>query len=126
MKTLKSEILALAAGALLAAAAITPSQAATAVDRWIADSQYALQSRVAQAGLADDGKAVTIRIKATADDKRYAPQVERSSGSADFDIAVREALKGVKLAPPPVEITGRGVTFTLGETAPAGASASAD
>lgn len=119
---MKTELLALTAGALLAAATITPVQAATAVDRWIADSQYTLQSRVAQAGLADDGKVVTIRIKATADDKRYAPKVEHSSGSADFDIAVGEALKGVKLAPPPVEINGRGVTFILGETPAGGAS----
>ena len=114
---MKTQRLSLAAGALLSVASLTSAFAATAADRWIADSRAALQARVAEAGLADDGKAVAIRIKATSDDKRYAPKVERSSGSADYDVAVRDALKGVKLTAPPVELNGRGVTFTLGQPA---------
>lgn len=114
---MKTQLLSLAAGALLSAASLTAAFAATAADRWISDSRAALQARVAEAGLADDGKAVAIRIKATGDDKRYAPTIERSSGSADYDLAVRGALKGVKLPAPPVELNGRRVTFTLGQPA---------
>lgn len=112
---MKTQLLGLAAGALLSVAAASTALAATAADRWIAEATAKLQARVAEAGLADDGKAVGIRIKATSDDKRYAPSVARTSGSADFDNAVREALDGVKLPAPPVELNGRGVTFTLGQ-----------
>lgn len=114
---MKTQLIALAAGALLSAASLTSAYAATASDRWIVEARAALQAKVAEAGLADDGKAVVIRIKATADDKRYAPAVERSSGSADYDLAVRDALDGVKLPAPPVELNGRRVTFTLGQPA---------
>jgi hypothetical protein len=114
---MKTQLTALAAGALLSVASISTAFAATAADRWIADARAALQARVAEAGLADDGKAVAIRIKATSDDKRYAPSVERSSGSSDFDLAVRDSLRGVKLPAPPIELNGRGVTFTLGAPA---------
>lgn len=114
---MKTQRLSLAAGALLSALSISTAFAATASDRWIADARAVLQARVAEAGLADDGKTVSIRIKATADDKRYAPSVARSSGSADFDQAVRDSLDGVKLPRPPIELNGRGVTITLGETA---------
>ena len=126
MKIMKTQLLSLAAGALLSAASLAPAQAATAADRWLADARTALEAKVASAGLHDDGKAVVIKIRATADNKRYAPTVERSSGSADFDLAVRDALKGVKLAPPPVELNGRGVSFTLGEAAAGGASTGAN
>ncbi len=121
---MKTQLTSLAAGALLSALSLSTAFAATASDRWIADARAVLQARVADAGLADDGKTVAIRLKATADDKRYAPAVARSSGSADFDLAVRDALSGVKLPAPPIELNGRGVTFTLGETA--GASATGD
>jgi hypothetical protein len=122
---MKTQFLGLAAGALLSVAAASTALAATAADRWIAEAGAALQARVARAGLADDGKAVAIRIKATADDKRYAPKVARTSGSADFDNAVRESLDGVKLPLPPIELNGRGVTFTLGQPTD-GAHAAAD
>jgi|GEM_PF-1554214 len=121
---MKTQLLSLAAGALLSVASLASAQAATASDRWLADARAALEAKVAAAGLHDDGKAVVIKIKATADTKRYAPTVERSSGSADFDVAVRDAIKGVKLAPPPVELNGRGVSFTLGQTVAGAAAAS--
>lgn len=112
---MKTQLIALATGALLSATALTTAFAATASDRWLADTRQSLEARVAEAGLNDDGKSVVIRIKATDDHKRYAPTIERSSGSADFDIAVRDSLKGIKLAQPPIELHGRGVTFTLGQ-----------
>ena len=114
---MKTQLLPLAAGALLSVASLSTALAASASDQWLAEARAALQARVAAAGLDDDGKTVAIRLKATADDKRYAPTVARSSGSADYDVAVRGALAGVKLPAPPIELNGRGVTFTLGQTA---------
>lgn len=121
---MKTQLLPLAAGALLSVATLSNAFAATPSEQWLAEARAALQARVAAAGLHDDGKTVAIRLKATADDKRYAPAVARSSGSADYDQAVRGALAGIKLPAPPIELNGRGVTFTLGTVALGPASGS--
>lgn len=121
---MKTQLTTLAAGLLLSAALGAAAHASPASDRWVADASAALQARVAQAGLADDGKAVTIRIKAVRDYREYSPRVKESSGSTDYDNAVRDALKGVRLPVPPTELTGRAVAFTLGQPA-TGASAAA-
>lgn len=114
---MKIQLFPLVAGALLSVAAATSVHATPAADQWVAESRATLQARVAEAGLADDGKAVTIRVKAVRDHKDYAPSVKQSSGSTDYDAAVRAALKGVRLPAPPAELNGRSVAFTLGEPA---------
>lgn len=122
---MKTQLTSLAAGLLLSAALGAAAHASPASDQWVADARTALQSRVADAGLADDGKAVVIRIKAVRDYKDYAPAVKETSGSSDYDKAVRDALKGVRLPAPPSELSGRTVAFTLGQPA-TGASAAAN
>jgi hypothetical protein len=122
---MKTQLITLAAGLLLSTASATAANATPASDQWVADASVALQARVADAGLADDGKAVVIRIKAVRDYKDYAPSVKESSGSADYDQAVRNALKGVRLPAPPNELSGRAVAFTLGQPV-AGASVAAN
>ncbi len=119
---MKTQLLSLAAGTLLSAALFANAHAATPSERWIAESRAALEASINAAGLADDGKAVAITIKAAEDQKGYAPRIVRSSGSTDYDAAVREAVKTVKLGAPPVELRGRGVTFTLGTASAGGAS----
>lgn len=125
-KTMKTQLLPLAAGALLSVASLSTAFAASDSEQWLADARAALQARVAAAGLDDDGKTVAIRVNASPDSRRYAPSVARSSGSPDFDVAVRAALTGVRLPAPPVSLNGRGVTFTLGQPAADGAATGAD
>lgn len=119
---MKTQILAFAAGALLAVAPFAAAQASPDADRWLADSQAALQARVAQAGLDNDGRVVVIRIKASDSFRDYGAQVAETSGSADFDNAVKTALKGVRLTTPPVDLSGRRVSFALGEAPASGPS----
>ncbi|MES2033219.1 MAG: TonB C-terminal domain-containing protein [Pseudomonadota bacterium] len=120
---MKTQIIAFAAGALLAVVPLAAAQASADADRWLAESQAALQARITQAGLNDDGRVVVIRIKASESFRDYGAQVAESSGSADFDNAVKTALKGVRLSTPPIDLSGRRVSFTLGETPPVVASA---
>ena len=122
---MKTQLTTLAAGALLSAVLLTTAQAATPAERWIADSRAAIAARLDAAGLADDGKVVAVTIKASEDQKGYAPRIVRSSGSPASDDAVRAAVKTVQLGAPPVELRGRGVTFTLGEASAVGALADA-
>lgn len=114
---MKTQLTSLAAGALLSAISLTAALAGPAGDAWLADARATLQARVAEAGLADDGKVVAIRIKASESFHDYRPAVARSSGSLDYDAAVTASLRGVRLPAPPIEISGRGVTFTLGAPA---------
>lgn len=114
---MKTQLTSLAAGALLSAVALSAALAGSTGDAWLAEARATLQARVAEAGLDDDGKVVAIRIKASDNVRDYRPVVARSSGSLDYDAAVTASLKGVKLPAPPIEISGRGVTFTLGTPA---------
>ncbi|HYE46418.1 MAG TPA: TonB C-terminal domain-containing protein [Caulobacter sp.] len=102
------------AGALLLAAAATAAHASPASDAWIAKTRAALEAKIAEAGLADDGKSVKIRVKlgsAGAD----AVLIAETSGSADFDSAVKAAAKRTDVPRPPSDLVGRSVTFTLGQ-----------
>jgi len=103
-----------AAGALLIAAASTAAFASPASDAWVAKARAALEAQVAEAGLTDDGKVVKIRVKlgsAGAD----AVLIAETSGSADFDTAVKAAAKKADLPRPSSDLVGRSVTFTLGQ-----------
>jgi TonB family protein len=99
---------------LIAAAAFTAANASPGSDAWVAKTKAALDSQVAAAGLADDGKAVEIRIKlgsAGADGVIIA----KTSGSRDFDDAIKAVARKANVSRPPSDLVGRTVTFTLGE-----------
>ncbi len=122
---MKTEMIALAAGALLSAATLTVAKASPAGDRWLADARAVLEARLLADAVPDSGRTVVVRLNATGEPKSYNPTIVGSSGSLDYDAATRAALKGLKLKIPPAELRGRRVTFTLGETQVAGASAPA-
>lgn len=120
---MKTELIALAAGALLSATTLTTAYATPAGDLWLADARTAIEARLAGDGVPDAGRTVIVRLNVTGEPKTYNPQIVRSSGSLDYDAAARKALDGLKLKTPPAELRGRKVTFTLGGTQVAGAPA---
>lgn len=120
---MKTELIALAAGALLSATTLTTARATPAGDLWLADARTAIEARLAGDGVSDAGRTVTVRLNVTGEPKTYNPQIVRSSGSLDYDAAARKALDGLKLKTPPAELRGRKVTFTVGATQVAGAPA---
>jgi TonB family protein len=108
-------ILPLAGALILAAAAATVAQASPASDAWVSRTGAALQSQVGAAGLSDDGKAVQLRVK-VAPDGAGALMIAGSSGSRDFDDAVKAAARKADIVRPPAELVGRTVTFRLGDS----------
>lgn len=110
-----TRILSLAGALLIATAAVSAAHAGPASDAWLSKSRADLEAKVSQAGLADNGKVVKIRVRLNA---RGVDQVliAQSSGSTDFDNAVKaQAAKG--LTAPPSELAGRSVVFTIGGAA---------
>jgi len=120
---MKTELISLAAGALLSAVTLTLAHATPAGDQWLAETRVALEARLTGDAVPDAGRVVTVRLTATDEPRASDPQIVGSSGSLDYDAAARKALAGLKLTPPPIELRSRQVTFTLGRTTTAGASA---
>ncbi len=109
-----NRIIPLAGALLIAIAGASAANASPGSDAWVAKTRAALQAKVEAAGLADDGKTVKIRLRlnsAGAD----SVQVAQTSGSADFDNAVKGAAKDTDLTRPPSDLVGRTVIFTLGQ-----------
>lgn len=119
---MKTELIALAAGALLSAATLTLAHASPAGDQWLADARATLETRLAADAVPDAGRGIVVRLNATTEPRAYNLRVVRTSGSPEYDDAARRALSGVRLKAPPEELRGRSVTFTLGD-ATAGPSA---
>ncbi|MBX3479787.1 MAG: TonB family protein [Caulobacter sp.] len=111
-----NRLLSLAGALLIATAGVTVAQASPGSDAWVANSGAALQATVAEAGLAHEGKTVKIRVKLGASGPS-AVRIVESSGSTDFDSAVKDAARKADLARPPSDLVGRTVTFTLGDQA---------
>ena len=109
-----NRIISLAGALLLAVAGASAANASPASDAWVAKTKAALQAKVAEAGLADDGKSVKIKLRlgsAGAD----SVQIAETSGSSDFDTAVKGVAKDTDVPRPPSDLVGRVVTFTLGQ-----------
>lgn len=87
--------------------------ASPASDAWVAKTRAALQAKIAEAGLADDGKTVQLRVRV---DSQGAGSVTiaGTSGSSDFDTAAKAAAKSADVSRPPAELVGRTVVFTVG------------
>ena len=110
-------------GALLvAAASVSVVQASPASDAWVSRTSANLQSQVGAAGLSDDGKVVQLRVK-VAPDGAGALIIAQTSGSRDFDDAVKAAARKASIARPPAELVGRTVTFRLGDSSAVAAGA---
>lgn len=109
-----TRILPLAGALLLAIAAASAANASPASDAWVAKTKAALQAKVAEAGLADDGKSVKIKLRLGSAGPSSVVIAE-TSGSADFDSAVKGAAKDTDVPRPPSDLVGREVTFTLGQ-----------
>jgi TonB family protein len=110
-------LLAFAGAAVLSAASLTLAHASAASDAWIAQTKAAFAEKIAAAGLADDGKAVALKVTISANPDGNSLRVVRTSGSGDFDAAAKAAVKDADLKRPPSELVGRTVTFTLGDPA---------
>lgn len=111
-----NRLVSLTGALLIAIAGVTAAQASPASDAWVAKTTASLQSSVEQAGLAGDGKVVKIRLK-LGSAGASAVLIAETSGSADFDSAVKAAARKADLARPPSDLVGRTVTFTLGDPA---------
>lgn len=109
-----TRLLPLAGALFIAAAASTAAFASPASDAWVAKARAAIEAQVAEAGLADDGKVVKIRVK-LGSGGADAVLIAETSGSADFDTAVKTAAKKADLPRPSSDLVGRSVTFTLGQ-----------
>ncbi|MDB5471452.1 MAG: hypothetical protein JWR84_3012 [Caulobacter sp.] len=113
----RCQLLAFVGATALSAASMTLAHAGSASDAWIAQTRAAFADRIAAAGLADDGKTVGIRLNISGSPGGDSLRVVRSSGSGDFDVAAKAAVKDTDLKRPPRELIGRTVTFTLGDPA---------
>lgn len=120
---MKTELIALAAGALLSVATLTIAHASPAGDQWLADARATLEGRLAGDAVPDAGRRVVVKLNATTEPRTYNLRIVGTSGSPEYDDAARRAFAGVKLARPPEDLRGRGVTFTLGDPSAAGAPA---
>lgn len=109
-----NRIIPLAGALLIAIAGTSAANASTGSDAWVAKTKAALQAKVEAAGLADDGKTVKIRLRLGSGGAESV-SIAESSGSADFDTAVKGAAKDTDVARPPSDLVGRTVTFTLGQ-----------
>lgn len=109
-----NRILPLAGALLVAIAGASVANASPASDAWVAKTKAALQAKVEQAGLADDGKSVKIKLRLGGAGPTSVVIAE-TSGSADFDTAVKGAAKSADVSRPPADLVGREVTFTLGQ-----------
>lgn len=109
-----NRFISLAGGLLIAASTATLALASPAADAWVAKTKASLDAQVASQGLADDGRSVRIRVKVAPDGAGGLTIVE-SSGSADYDAAVKAAARKADVSRPPAELVGRTVTFTLGQ-----------
>lgn len=109
-----NRIIPLTSALLIAAFGATSAFAGPASDAWVAQTKAALQAKVEAAGLADDGKTVKLRVRLGAAGPNSV-QVGQSSGSVDFDNAVKSAAKDTDVSRPPSELVGRTVVFTLGQ-----------
>jgi len=118
--------LAFAGAATLSLAAHSLALASPAADTWIAQAHAAFEASLADAGLADDGKAVALRVTISADPDDATLRIVRTSGSQDFDSAAKAAAGKAKLKRPPAELVGRTVTFTLGDPASSPSATGAD
>jgi len=121
---MKTELIALAAGALLSVATLTIAHASPAGDQWLTDARASLEARLAADDAPDAGRSIVVKLNATTEPRTYNLRIVHSSGSPEYDDAARRALRGLKLTAPPEELRGRSVTFALGGTT-AGASAAA-
>lgn len=113
---MKTELIALAAGALLSATTLTVAQASPAGDQWLANARATLEARLAADAVPDAGRRLVIKLNATTEPRAYNLRILHTSGSAEYDDAARRAFSGIRLGRPPEELRGRSVTFTLGET----------
>ncbi len=109
-----NRIIPLAGALFIAVAGVSAASASPASDAWVARTKAALQAKVEAAGLADDGKSVKIRLRLGSAGPSSVT-IAQTSGSADFDTAVKGAAKDTDVARPPADLVGREVTFTLGQ-----------
>jgi TonB family protein len=109
-----NRITSLSIALLISAGAASAALASPGSDAWVAKTKTTLEAEVAQAGLADDGKSVKIRVK-LASDGADGVTVVSTSGSRDFDDAVKAAARKAAISRPPSDLVGRTVTFTLGQ-----------
>ena len=107
-------LVSLAGALLITAFGASAAFAGPASDSWMAQTKAALQAKVEAAGLADDGRKVKLRLRLGAAGPNSV-KVAQTSGSLDFDSAVKAAAKDTDLSRPPSELVGRTVTFTLGQ-----------
>lgn len=109
-----NRIIPLAGALLIAIAGASAANASAGSDAWVAKTKAALQAKVEAAGLADDGKTVKIRLR-LGSSGADSVTIAETSGSTDFDTAVKGAAKDADLSRPPSDLVGRTVTFTLGQ-----------
>ena len=116
---MKAQILALAAGLLVASAAHAqaPSQA------FFTEARQSADARLAKQGVDLAGHSLAVRGHLGNDARLNGVTIARSSGSRELDDAVVKALRNLKVTAPP-GLVGRDVTLALGETAPTAAGAS--
>lgn len=109
-----NRIIPLAGALFIAVAGASAANASAGSDAWVAKTKAALQAKVEAAGLADDGKTVKIRLR-LGSSGADSVTIAETSGSTDFDTAVKSAAKDTDVARPPSDLVGRTVTFTLGQ-----------
>ncbi|HYD43733.1 MAG TPA: energy transducer TonB [Phenylobacterium sp.] len=116
---MKAQLLALAAGLLVASAAQAeaPSQA------FFTEAREAADARLAKQGVDLAGQSLSIRGHLGNDARLNGVKIARSSGSRELDDAVVKALRNLKVTAPPA-LVGRDVTVELGGATPTAAAAS--
>lgn len=119
---MKAQLIVLSAAALLLAA--QPAAAATAVERYIADTHADATERLAQRQVDLAGQTLTIKVGVAADRLKKV-SVVKSTGSRDLDDKALEALRNLRTEAAPAELLGRDVTLTLGAAAPHAAAVAA-
>ena len=110
---MNTQLLALAAAALLSAASISraaPSELQRYTDRAEARAQVLLHA----SGLDFATQSVSVRATVNPDGRLGPTQVLRSSGSRADDLAVETVLRKIVMANPPLGLTDGAVTLNVG------------
>jgi TonB family protein len=114
MKTMKTQILALSAAALMlaaTAAAATPAESEQYANRLLPKAESLLNA----AGIGPQTQPVSVRATVSPDGHVTRLQVLRSSGSPDTDRAVVTVLRKVLVTDAPVGLLDGAVTLNVGQ-----------
>ena len=97
----------------LSAVAATPARATDpAVNRWLSETNRAVEARLHKSQIANGDQTIEVRFNVDGEYLR-SPQVVKSSGSQSLDASVASALKWVAIQSPPSELYGHAIVMRL-------------